>query len=1538
MQRVKRVAGIWNRVCLVGASVLASSCSGGSSSLAYQFDDDYVEVEAKPGVVAADDEAQQTASVKPDSLEFPADTASDVRDWQAGRIVVAGPSTNGTGVNPLGFARRVVSVEEAGEKIVVHTQPVGLYDLFEGELQVRLDQYAEPIDLTQLDPQVLNDLSTYLYTAGDDLDIILPNAFELLRDNAPEPDKEIASVFDFPGSRTGATAAVYNAASPLVDSVIANAAAPVSLVTADKIIAEAVDPEGSIRIQRNLPLFTNAYFEKSFTSADETLTADLFIGGSASVIADITIKPEFQFGLRLPDATSEQPLEMWTTIASVVDYVLVLDLQLTAGTSKATQGTITYVDDVLQSVRNRVGEGTQIRPLEKLHLLGNQEFKPTGKFRKTLFLSKPKVLQLKAGEVPLVLTYTYQVDLMCGFEAKGGINTGVGYHGHSELFFTASVRDEETLTASVSEPRHLAHGTSESFVHSAGAANISCSIVPRINAAFYDAISINVGVRHSFDANVAYQADCRGDGTIPPVSTTTTTVKPSTGIQVGARFAPPGVTALDGVIPRAHLGVVELWQQTSDSTEYTSRFEDDGYGYCTATCNNEKKDGLETDIDCGGYCSTCYIDEACRVNTDCDPGLNCVDNICKPSSHCFNGVADKLITLVDVPDFPIPQQDWAESGVDCGGKCAPCSNQLSAFARTCYKNSDCESNSCQVKDNWLPGAKRGQDGKFILGTCNIDPCDNGRKDGDEGGIDCGGRCAKCTTGTKVTSSDHCVSGIVRVTKLFRKTLYLTCVDSVCENGKVDGNETDKDCGGDSECRRCGALQKCQADSDCQGGLVCDEFFPVCLDAPASCTDRLKNQDETGIDCGGTKCTACDIGGGCTTSSDCANSAPCGAVSKTCETTIGGTASALPGPVTLNLSATYGTPPTNVVDQVVVPEQGIFTFTKTLPEHAVFAVAIDTVPPGYSCQVSNATGIMPAQPFTEIGLTCAKQSFTVGGSVSGLSGQLVVQLNGGSDLTITASGLYTFSTLVDFDDGYDVSILSSPPGQSCTVTDGTGVMGASNVTNANIACTTDTYSIGGTISGLQGSVTLRLEGIQVVVYNSNGAFAFPSLINYGASYTVTVDSQSPGQTCAVTNGSGTVGANVTDVVVTCTPLTYAVLANVSGLNLGETLVLQNNASDNLSIPWSGLHSFSTAVAFGSAYDVTVQTQPTGKTCTVTSGSGTMGTSAVTATVACAANSYTVGGMVSGLNGTVVLQQSGGDDISIAADGGFVFPTAVTFGAGYTVTVLTQPATQTCSVTNGSGTMGAGNITNVMVTCATNTHTIGGTVTGLSGTVVLQNNAGDDLSVSTNGSFTFATPITLGAAYAVTVLTQPQTSFCTISSGSGTVNGDVNTVAVTCSGAAPKTVFITSTDHQGNLGGIAGADSICQARADAASRAGTYLAWISDNSTSPAARFSQSTTPYVLVNGNTIANDWADLTDGELQRAIDVDENNATKVSVVWSGADLNGSGLNDVNCLSWNSSSSGQTGNVGSAAATMAGWTRAGGDFCNNSFALYCFQQ
>ncbi len=84
-------------------------------------------------------------------------------------------------------------------------------------------------------------------------------------------------------------------------------------------------------------------------------------------------------------------------------------------------------------------------------------------------------------------------------------------------------------------------------------------------------------------------------------------------------------------------------------------------------------------------------------------------------------------------------------------------------------------------------------------------------------------------------------------------------------------------------------------------------------------------------------------------------------------------------------------------------------------------------------------------------------------------------------------------------------------------------------------------------------------------------------------------------------------------------------------------------------------------------------------------------------------YTIGGTVSGLSGTLELQNNGGNDLTITADGTFTFSTALADGSGYSVAVKTQPDGQTCTVSNGSGTISGANVTNVAVTCSVDTYT-------------------------------------------------------------------------------------------------------------------------------------------------------------------------------------------------------------------------------------------
>lgn len=170
---------------------------------------------------------------------------------------------------------------------------------------------------------------------------------------------------------------------------------------------------------------------------------------------------------------------------------------------------------------------------------------------------------------------------------------------------------------------------------------------------------------------------------------------------------------------------------------------------------------------------------------------------------------------------------------------------------------------------------------------------------------------------------------------------------------------------------------------------------------------------------------------------------------------------------------------------------------------------------------------------------AASQHTVGVSVSGLAGSgLVLELNGSSALPITASGIATFATPLMSGTTYAVSVGTQPssPAQTCSVSNGMGTIGTSNVTGITVVCTVATFTVSASVSGLSGSgLALQLNGGTPLSITSNGSITFPLAIKSGATYTVDVISQpaAPTQVCAVSNGSGTVGAaNVTDIDVTC----------------------------------------------------------------------------------------------------------------------------------------------------------------------------------------------------------------------------------------------------------------------------------------------------------------------------------------------------------------------------------------------------------------------
>lgn len=238
------------------------------------------------------------------------------------------------------------------------------------------------------------------------------------------------------------------------------------------------------------------------------------------------------------------------------------------------------------------------------------------------------------------------------------------------------------------------------------------------------------------------------------------------------------------------------------------------------TCDDQKKDGDETDVDCGGSCpKKCKALQSCLVLNDCTTGLVCIKKTCSsPSAN--DGI-----------------KDGDETDIDCGGKAAPPCD----VGKGCLVGLDCVQKVC--------------DGT----TCLAPTATDGVKNGDETDVDCGGGTApacvdgkKCAIGARDCTSKVCTGN--------------TCIPPTPNDGVKNGNETDIDCGGGPPAPACGTGKTCITGAQDCVSYVCTGG--VCQAATG--TDGVKNGDESDIDCGGTNTGApkCDPTYACNGHADC----------------------------------------------------------------------------------------------------------------------------------------------------------------------------------------------------------------------------------------------------------------------------------------------------------------------------------------------------------------------------------------------------------------------------------------------------------------------------------------------------------------------------------------------------------------------------------------------------------------------------------------------------------------------------------------------
>lgn len=164
---------------------------------------------------------------------------------------------------------------------------------------------------------------------------------------------------------------------------------------------------------------------------------------------------------------------------------------------------------------------------------------------------------------------------------------------------------------------------------------------------------------------------------------------------------------------------------------------------------------------------------------------------------------------------------------------------------------------------------------------------------------------------------------------------------------------------------------------------------------------------------------------------------------------------------------------------------------------------------------------------------------------------------------------------------------------------------------------------------------------------------------------------------------------------------------------------------------------------------------------------------------------------------------------------------------------------------------------------------------------------------------------------------------------------------------RRVFVTSAVFTGNLGGQAGADAKCQAAAKSASAPGTFRAWLSTDTASPADDFVKSEVPYVRLDDVQVAINWQDLIDGTLEAPIVVSELGgppaaSTHVCIpqdawgAWTSTNEKGLPSMKGTCNNWSTTDGDSTlGRVGDASLA---WSFFCVTPCSSKASLYCVEQ
>ncbi|MUI13898.1 hypothetical protein GJV26_15755 [Massilia dura] len=148
--------------------------------------------------------------------------------------------------------------------------------------------------------------------------------------------------------------------------------------------------------------------------------------------------------------------------------------------------------------------------------------------------------------------------------------------------------------------------------------------------------------------------------------------------------------------------------------------------------------------------------------------------------------------------------------------------------------------------------------------------------------------------------------------------------------------------------------------------------------------------------------------------------------------------------------------TNGNDTITIPVGATsFSFPSTIDYGDTYNVVITKQPAHMTCTPPNTSGTAGRTEAVTIPITCAQNVYSVVVTVKGLTGEGLQLINGSSLAAPTvASPVAEFSS-IPVGTAYGITIFAQPKGQTCSIVNGSGIMGDAHRVDAVVTCVAST---------------------------------------------------------------------------------------------------------------------------------------------------------------------------------------------------------------------------------------------------------------------------------------------------------------------------------------------------------------------------------------------------------------------------------------------------------------------------------------------------